>query len=59
MTSPEAGFDEDDIYSDMPRSPNAAADRRHAFHMLFALGTGAALWIALTIAYVRSRCREP
>lgn len=59
MTSPEEGFDEDDIYSDMPRSPNAAADFRHSIHLLFALGVGAAIWIALSVAYVGSRCREP
>ena len=59
MTSPEAGFDEDDIYSDMPRSPNAAADLRHSFRFLFALGAGATLWIVLSLKYVGSRCREP
>lgn len=59
MTSPAEGFDEDDIYSDMPRSPNAAADRRHTFRLFFALGIGSMLWVTLSLTYLRSRRRQP
>jgi len=52
-TSPGDELDADDIYSDMPQSPNAAEDRRHHFRMLFALGVGAAVWIGLLILRTR------
>ncbi|MEZ6052196.1 MAG: hypothetical protein R3C02_12515 [Planctomycetaceae bacterium] len=57
MSSPADGFDDDDIYSDMPKSPMEAIKREKNLHWLFAFGISIATWILLTIAFLRStRC---
>jgi len=51
----EDGFDEDDIYSDMPDSPLRPMYTRKKFEANLAILVGTMTWLLLTIVYLLPR----
>ncbi len=59
MSSPDTGYDNDDIYTDMPESPLAPFRVERNRQLLIALGITAGTWIILTVVYLRlSHCSK-
>lgn len=58
MISPDTGFDEDDIFSDMPTSPLTPFRIQKKRQFLIAIGSMLATWTLLLILYLRSRGTE-
>lgn len=54
-STPENGFDSDDIYSDMPVSPVSVIMREKNREWLIFAAISAAVWLLLSVSYLRTR----
>lgn len=52
MRTPEVGFDQDDIYSDMPESPVAPIHAAKKLQFTLAIGVSAVAWLLLSAGYL-------
>lgn len=59
MSTTESGFDEDDIYTDMPVSPTVPIQARKNRQFLLAFAAWGAAWLFFCVIYSRLRHVDP